>query len=62
MGADYYQTIDELDVDVARGVPRIGIGPDDNQAGNRQERRSGANVRILNESGTEESDGDIIHS
>lgn len=60
MGADYYQTIDELEVDVARGVPRIGIGSGTiiRRAIVDKNARIGANVRILNESGTEETDGD----
>jgi len=51
MGADYYQNLDELQADINRGYPSIGIGP------NCQIRRAiidknariGAGVQILNE-------------
>lgn len=60
MGADYYQTIEELEADLARGVPRIGIGAGTiiRRAIIDKNARIGGNVRILNESGTENGDGD----
>lgn len=60
MGADYYQTIEELEADLARGVPRIGIGAGTiiRRAIIDKNARIGGNVRILNEAGTENGDGD----
>jgi glucose-1-phosphate adenylyltransferase len=58
MGADYYQTIEEMRADSDAGLPRVGIG-----AGTTIRRaiidmnaRIGANVRLLNESGIENLD------
>nr|MBA2340467.1 glucose-1-phosphate adenylyltransferase [Pyrinomonadaceae bacterium] len=58
MGADYYQTIEEMGADLEAGMPRIGIG-----AGTTIRRaiidknaRIGANVRLVNESGIENLD------
>ena len=59
MGADLYQTLDEMQADTARGHPRIGIGPNctirktivDKNA------RIGSGVRILNEHGLTHHDG-----
>src|SRR5690349_20363073 len=59
MGADIYQTLDEMRSDMGRGLPRVGIGERaivkhaiiDKYA------RIGANVRLLNEAGTTEADG-----
>ncbi len=58
MGADYYQTIEEMRTDSDAGLPRVGIG-----AGTTIRRaiidmnaRIGANVRLLNESGIENLD------
>jgi glucose-1-phosphate adenylyltransferase len=60
MGADYYQTLDEMEVERRRGQPRIGIG-----AGSHIRRaiidknvRIGAGARILNEAGREHYDGE----
>ena len=59
MGADSYQTIDEMQADINRGCPRIGVGSNciiriaiiDKNA------RIGAGVKILNENRTQEFDG-----
>jgi len=60
MGADYYQTIEEMEEDRRRGQPRIGIGENSviRRAIIDKNARIGANVRILNESRREEHDGD----
>jgi glucose-1-phosphate adenylyltransferase len=59
MGADYYQTLDELEAERRQGLPWIGIG--DNTIITRaiidKNVRIGSNVRILNERGLEHYDG-----
>jgi glucose-1-phosphate adenylyltransferase len=60
MGADYYQNLDELQADINRGYPSIGVGP------NCQIRRAiidknariGEGVQILNEGRHKELEGD----
>ena len=60
MGADFYQTIDEMQTDIDRGYPRIGVGSNctirktiiDKNA------RIGSGVKILNEKQIEELDGE----
>jgi glucose-1-phosphate adenylyltransferase len=61
MGADYYQTLEEMRDDLAAGMPRMGIGE-----GSRIRRaiidknaRIGSEVRLLNEAGTLNTDGDL---
>jgi glucose-1-phosphate adenylyltransferase len=63
MGADYYQTIEELEEDRRRGVPRIAIGEGAviRHAIIDKNARIGANVRILNEAGIEHLDGPNYH-
>ncbi|HMF58076.1 MAG TPA: glucose-1-phosphate adenylyltransferase [Pyrinomonadaceae bacterium] len=58
MGADYYQSIEEMREDIAAGIPRIGIGEDSiiNRAIVDKNARIGAGVRLLNEAGLEETD------
>jgi glucose-1-phosphate adenylyltransferase len=53
MGADYYQSIDEMDSDLRSGVPRIGIGEGSviRNAIVDKNARIGAGVRLLNERG-----------
>ena len=53
MGADYYQTIEELRDDVVAGKPRVGIGEGTiiNRAIIDKNARIGSNVRLLNEAG-----------
>jgi glucose-1-phosphate adenylyltransferase len=60
MGADYYQTIEEMRADLGSGMPRLGIGEGtvikrsiiDKNA------RIGSGVRLLNEAGVGEADGE----
>jgi len=60
MGADFYQTIEEMQTDIDRGYPRVGVGP------NCYIRRAiidknaciGAGVQIINEARRQEYDGD----
>jgi glucose-1-phosphate adenylyltransferase len=60
MGADYYQSLPELADDRQHGLPWIGIG--ENTVVRRaiidKNVRIGSNVRILNESGRQNFDGD----
>ncbi len=60
LGADYYESLEEIDDAHARGVPPVGIGE-----GSVVERtivdknaRIGRGVRILNEANLQEADGD----
>jgi glucose-1-phosphate adenylyltransferase len=60
LGADYYETLDELDRSTSRGAPPIGVGEDSVVAGAILDKnaRIGRGVRILNEAGIQEKDGD----
>ncbi|MCI0389751.1 MAG: glucose-1-phosphate adenylyltransferase [Acidobacteria bacterium] len=60
MGADNYQTLEEMEEERRRGLPRIGIGENTviHRAIIDKNARIGANVHILNEAGREEYDGD----
>jgi glucose-1-phosphate adenylyltransferase len=60
LGADYYETLDELDRSASRGAPPIGVGEDSVVAGAILDKnaRIGRGVRILNEAGIQEKDGD----
>jgi glucose-1-phosphate adenylyltransferase len=60
MGADYYQTIEEMREEVLRQQPRIGIGEGAVIRGAIVDKnaRIGAGVRLLNEAGVTELDGD----
>jgi len=59
MGADYYQTFDDMRSDLARGVPRMGIG--DGSVVRRaiidKNARIGSTVRLLNEAAVQEANG-----
>jgi glucose-1-phosphate adenylyltransferase len=59
MGADIYQTFDEMRSDMSRKVPRIGIGEGTTikRAIIDKNARIGSNARLLNEAGTTEADG-----
>jgi len=59
LGADYYETLDELERSAARGVPPIGIGSDSvvRRAIVDKNARIGRGVRIVNEAGVQETDG-----
>lgn len=60
MGADYYQTIEEMRDDFTAGLPRMGIGEGTviNRAIIDKNARIGSGVRLLNEAGTAEADGE----
>lgn len=60
MGADYYQTLDDLELERRSGLPWIGIGENTfiRRAIVDKNVRIGSNVRILNESGREHFDGE----
>ena len=59
MGADYYQTFDDMRNDLGRGVPRVGIGEGTvvRHAIIDKNARIGKNARLLNEAGVVETDG-----
>ena len=59
MGADYYQTFDEMRIDAAKGLPRVGIGEGTQirRAIIDKNARIGKNARLLNEAGVVELDG-----
>lgn len=60
MGADYYQTLDELEMERRQGLPWMGIGENTVIRGAIVDKnvRIGSNVRILNEAGREHYDGE----
>jgi glucose-1-phosphate adenylyltransferase len=60
MGADYYQTIEEMRDDLVANKPRVGIGEGTviNRAIIDKNARIGSNVRLLNEAGVVNSDAD----
>ncbi len=60
MGADYYQTLDDLELERRRGLPWIGIGENTfiRRAIVDKNVRIGSNVRILNEAGRDHFDGE----
>jgi len=60
MGADFYQTLEELQADIDRGFPRIGIGPNCviRKAIIDKNARIGTGVQIINEAEHQLLDGD----
>jgi glucose-1-phosphate adenylyltransferase len=60
MGADYYQTLEEMHRDLASGAPRVGIGENTliKRAIIDKNARIGSNARLLNEAGVMELDGE----
>ncbi len=60
LGADFYETLDEIERQAARGMPPVGIGSDTviERAIVDKNARIGSGVSILNEAGLEEKDGD----
>jgi len=60
MGSDYYQTIEDMRSEVNAGIPRLGIGENTiiRRAIIDKNTRIGAGVRLVNESGIENADGD----
>lgn len=59
LGADYYQSIDDMREEIAAGIPHIGIGANSviRRAIVDKNARIGSNVLLLNESGVENADG-----
>jgi glucose-1-phosphate adenylyltransferase len=59
MGADFYQTFEEMRSDLGKGVPRVGIGEGSvvKHAIIDKNARIGSNARLLNEAGTADADG-----
>lgn len=60
MGADYYQTIEEMRDDLAAGLPRVGIGEGTiiKRAIIDKNVRIGREARLLNEAGSLHADGE----
>jgi glucose-1-phosphate adenylyltransferase len=60
MGADYYQTFEEMRDDAGAMKPRVGIGEGTviNRAIIDKNARIGSNVRLLNEAGVMNADGE----
>ena len=60
MGADSYQTLEELQADIDRGYPRIGVGSNCiiRKAIIDKNARIGSGVTILNENALKEMEGD----
>jgi glucose-1-phosphate adenylyltransferase len=60
MGADYYQTIEEMSGDVSSSLPRVGIGESTlvTRAIIDKNARIGSNSRLLNEAGVLDADGE----
>lgn len=60
MGADYYQTLEEMHRDLKSGGPRVGIGENSviKRAIIDKNARIGSNVRLVNEAGVVNQDGD----
>ncbi len=60
MGADYYQSFEEMRNDLAGGLPRVGVGEDTiiKRAIIDKNARIGRNVKLLNEAGILDADGD----
>lgn len=59
MGADFYQTLEDILADTQAGRPRVGVGERTiiRRAIVDKNARIGADVRLLNESGVEHADG-----
>ena len=59
MGADYYQTFEEMRNDLEKGLPRVGVGEGTQirRAIIDKNARIGKNARLLNEAGVVETDG-----
>jgi len=63
LGADFYETIEEIEQMRARGIPPVGIGADCvlERAIVDKNARIGRGVRLLNEAGVREADGPGYH-
>lgn len=60
MGADDYQTIEEMEADLANGLPRVGVGEGTiiKKAIIDKNARIGSNARLLNDEGIQNADGE----
>lgn len=60
LGADYYETMDEIERSKAQGLPPLGIGPDTvmTHAIVDKNARIGRGVQLVNQAGVEEKDGE----
>ncbi len=60
LGADYYQTLAEIETDEKQGRPPLGVGEDSEILGAIVDKnaRIGRGVKVLNESGTEHADAE----
>ncbi|PYS68386.1 MAG: hypothetical protein DMF69_20395 [Acidobacteria bacterium] len=60
MGADYYQTLDDMRQDLKNGIPRVGIGEGSviRRAIIDKNARIGNGARLLNEAGTVEAESE----
>lgn len=60
MGADYYQTIEEMHADLTTGLPRVGVGEGTiiKKAIIDKNARIGSNAHLLNEEGIQNADGE----
>ncbi len=60
MGADFYQVLEEMQSDLERGIPRVGVGANCHirRAIIDKNARIGSGVQILNEAGHRDLDGD----
>jgi glucose-1-phosphate adenylyltransferase len=63
MGADYYESVEEMQSNLSNQVPHLGIGKNTtvNKAIVDKNTRIGENVRLVNERGVEEEDGENYH-
>jgi len=63
MGADFYESFEEIQENVAKQFPHIGIGQNTiiNKAIIDKNARIGKNVRLVNERNAEEEDGENYH-
>jgi glucose-1-phosphate adenylyltransferase len=60
MGADYYQTLEEMNTDLTTGLPRVGVGEGTTirKAIIDKNARIGSNARLLNDEGIQNADGE----
>ena len=63
LGADYYESLEEIDRAQAKGLPPLGIGGDSviERAIVDKNSRVGRGVRLVNEAGVQEMDGEGYH-
>lgn len=60
MGADYYESVDDMQENFEKGLPHLGVGSDSviRRAIIDKNARIGKNVRLVNERGIEEEEGE----